>query len=97
MGGSPFIQKRTQHHLKLSSRSLPAQGHDYSKKVFLFVKQAVRYASFQHLMKLTQHPVAWVYEAWDGLLALLREGNNHQHAIAIQFLSTLARSAPQES
>ena len=55
-----------------------------------------RYASFHYLMKLTQQPVAWAYDAWDGQLALVREGDNHQRAIAAQLLSSLARSDPQE-
>ncbi|RKH63258.1 hypothetical protein [Corallococcus llansteffanensis] len=55
----------------------------------------VRYASFRHVMEVTQQPVEWAAEVWEDLLALLREGDNHQRAIAAQVLSNLARSDTQ--
>ncbi|RKG51071.1 hypothetical protein D7X30_36670 [Corallococcus sp. AB011P] len=51
-----------------------------------------RYASFRHVMEVTQAKVAWAAEVWDGLLALLKEGDNHQRAIAAQVLANLAKS-----
>lgn len=54
-----------------------------------------RYASYQHLMQVTEQPVEWASEVWEGLLALLREGDNHQRAIAAQVLSNLAKSDTQ--
>ena len=55
-----------------------------------------RAASFHHLLALVQQPVDWAYEVWDELLALLREGDNHQRAIAAQLLSSLAKSDSQQ-
>lgn len=51
-----------------------------------------RYASFQYIINLTNQPVDWAYEVWDDLLNLLRTGDNHQRTIAVQVLSTLAKS-----
>ncbi|MBC7829011.1 MAG: hypothetical protein H7122_14775 [Chitinophagaceae bacterium] len=56
----------------------------------------LRYASFHYLIQLTQQPVNWAYEVWDELLALLRNGDNHQRAIAAQLLSNLAKSDSQK-
>ena len=55
-----------------------------------------RYASYRHLMDVTEQPVDWASEVWDELLALLREGDNHQRAIAAQLLSNLAKSDSQQ-
>ncbi|MEJ7676927.1 MAG: hypothetical protein WKG06_03430 [Segetibacter sp.] len=55
-----------------------------------------RYASFQYIINLTKQPVEWAYEVWDDLLNLLRTGDNHQRTIAVQVLSNLAKSDPEE-
>jgi hypothetical protein len=55
-----------------------------------------RYTSFQYIINLTQQPVAWAYEAWDKLLALLKSGDNHERAIGVQVLSSLAKSDPEQ-
>ncbi|MHA7633455.1 hypothetical protein [Corallococcus sp. M7] len=51
-----------------------------------------RYASFRHVMEVTQQKVDWAAEVWDGLLTLLKDGDNHQRAIAAQVLANLAKS-----
>ncbi|RYZ42841.1 MAG: hypothetical protein EOO71_06210 [Myxococcaceae bacterium] len=53
-----------------------------------------RSESYRHLMAVTDAPVDWAAEVWAELLALLREGDNHQRAIAAQLLSNLAKSDP---
>ena len=55
-----------------------------------------RYTSFQYIINLTQQPIAWAYEAWDKLLALLKSGDNHERAIGVQVLSNLAKSDPEQ-
>jgi len=54
----------------------------------------LRYASFQYIINLTKQPVDWAYEVWDNLLALTKNGDNHQRTIAVQVLSNLAKSDP---
>ncbi len=49
-----------------------------------------RYAAYLSLMDATQSAVDWAYEAWDDLVALLSEGDNHQRAMAAQLLANLA-------
>ena len=56
----------------------------------------VRYASFQYLLELTSKPVDWAYEVWDKLLLLTKAGDNHQRTIAVQLLSNLAKSDPDQ-
>jgi hypothetical protein len=51
--------------------------------------------AFSALLTATEQPVDWAYEAWDGLLADLRDPDNHVRAIAAQVLCNLARSDPQ--
>src|SRR5258707_3708527 len=55
-----------------------------------------RYAAYMALMAATEQPVDWAYEAWDELLAMTRDANNHRRAIATQLLSQLARSDPKK-
>jgi len=50
-----------------------------------------RFAAYQALMTATSQPVAWAYDAWDELLAMTRDANNHRRAIATQLLSQLAQ------
>lgn len=51
---------------------------------------------YQQLMFITNQPVDWAYEAWDGLLADLRHKDNHVRAIAAQLLCNLAKSDPEK-
>ena len=54
-----------------------------------------RYAAYMALLKATDQPVDWAYEAWDELLEMTRDPNNHRRAIATQVLSNLAKSDPK--
>ncbi len=56
----------------------------------------LRYDSFQYIIKLTKEPVNWAYEVWDDLLTLTKKGDNHQRTIAVQVLSNLAKSDPEQ-
>ena len=55
----------------------------------------LRYTSFRFVMEATDDPVDWAYDVWDGLVELLRRGDNHQRAIAAQVLANLAKSDPE--
>jgi hypothetical protein len=58
--------------------------------------RAMQNEAFTRILAETEKPVAWAYEAWDGLLADLRHKDNHVRAIAAQVLCNLAaRSDPQ--
>jgi hypothetical protein len=46
-------------------------------------------------MEATKEPVGWAYEVWDGLLGILKTGDNRQRAIAAQVLCALAKSDPE--
>lgn len=48
--------------------------------------------AYSQLIAVTDQPVDWAYEAWDGLLADLRHPDNHVRAIAAQLLCNLAKS-----
>lgn len=62
----------------------------------LYSKDAnLRYESFQYIINLTKQPVDWAYEVWDDLLALTKNGDNHQRTIAVQVLCNLAKSDPR--
>ena len=51
--------------------------------------------AFFYILKATDHPVDWAYEAWDELVGLLRSPDNHERAIAAQVLCNLAKSDPK--
>jgi len=53
-------------------------------------------AAFQAMIKLTDQPVTWAYEAWAELLVMLRDKDNHQRAIGAQVLCNLAKSDPEQ-
>lgn len=57
---------------------------------------SLRYASFQYIINLTKQPVDWAYDVWDDLLAMTKNGDNHQRTIAVQVLSSLAKSDPKQ-
>ena len=48
------------------------------------------------LLKETEKPVAWAYEAWDELVSSLIHKNNRTRAIAAQVLCSLAKSDPKK-
>ena len=52
----------------------------------------VRFNALQALLKLTETPVAWVYEVWDLLLDKLENENSYQRSIGIMLLCNLAKS-----
>ena len=52
-------------------------------------------AAFLALMKATEQRVDWAYEAWDELLAMLTDKDNHVRAIGAQVLCNLAISDPK--
>jgi len=52
--------------------------------------------AFAYILKTTDKPVDWAYEAWDELLANLTHKDNHNRAIAAQVLCNLAKSDPKE-
>ena len=51
--------------------------------------------AFFVVVKMTDKPVDWSYEAWDELLANLTHKDNHNRAIAAQVLCNLAKSDPK--
>ncbi len=51
--------------------------------------------AFFAILKLTDKPVDWAYEAWDELLVNLTHKDNHNRAIAAQVLCNLAKSDPK--
>jgi hypothetical protein len=53
-------------------------------------------AAFMHLISVTDEPVAWSYDIWDDLVAMLAHPGNRVRAIASQVLCNLAKSDPDE-
>jgi hypothetical protein len=51
--------------------------------------------AFQFFLDATKEPVGWAYEVWDDFIALLKNGDNRQRAIAAQALCSLAKSDPR--
>ena len=51
--------------------------------------------AFTYILKVTDKPVDWAYEAWDELLQRLSSKDNHDRAIAAQVLCNLAKSDPK--
>jgi len=51
--------------------------------------------AFKYVLKVTDKPVDWAYEAWDGLLEGLTHKDNHDRAIGAQVLCNLAKSDPR--
>jgi len=56
----------------------------------------MQYQAFMFLLQVTDQPLDWAYETWDGLLADLAHKDNHVRAIAAQLLCNLAKSDPQK-
>ena len=53
-------------------------------------------AAYYAVIDATDQPVDWAYEVWDELLRLMKTGDNHQRTIAVQVLSNLAKSDPEQ-
>lgn len=51
--------------------------------------------AYMFLMKETEKPVDWAYEAWDELIAGLTDKDNHVRAICGQLLGNLGKSDPK--
>ena len=49
-----------------------------------------------YILKATDKPGDWAYEAWDEIVKNLGHADNHNRAIAAQVLCNLAKSDPQE-
>jgi hypothetical protein len=54
-----------------------------------------RYEALSALLAVTEQPVDWAHEVWDGLIAGLAHPDNHQRAIAAQLLCNLTKSDPE--
>lgn len=52
--------------------------------------------AFFYILKVTDKPVDWAYEAWDDIVKNLNHKDNHNRAIAAQILCALAKSDPKE-
>lgn len=52
--------------------------------------------AFFYIIELTDKPVDWAYDVWDGMVADLRHKANHRRAIAAQVLCNLAKSDPED-
>jgi hypothetical protein len=74
---------------------MDSNTHAHLRNLHSADKQA-RYHSFLALVAATDEPVDWAYDVWDGLLAMLSQGDNHQRAIAAQLLANLAKSDPDK-
>jgi hypothetical protein len=51
--------------------------------------------AYMSLMKETEKPVDWAYEAWDELVEGLAHKDNHVRSISSQLLANLAKSDPK--
>jgi hypothetical protein len=51
--------------------------------------------AYMFLMKETEKPVDWAYEAWDDLIEGLTDKDNHVRAICGQLLGNLGKSDPK--
>src|SRR5829696_6998202 len=51
--------------------------------------------AYYYILEVTEKPVDWAYEGWDGLVKDLRHKDNHVRAIAAQVLANLAKSDPE--
>jgi hypothetical protein len=51
--------------------------------------------AYFYILKTTDKPVDWAYEAWDDIVNNLTHTDNHNRAIAAQILCNLAKSDPE--
>jgi hypothetical protein len=54
-----------------------------------------QFKAYDYLMKETEQPVDWAYEAWDEIVDGLAHKDNHVRAITAQILTSLAKSDPK--
>jgi hypothetical protein len=54
-----------------------------------------QFKAYDYLMKVTEKPVDWAYEAWDELVDGLTHKDNHVRAICGQLLGNLGKSDPK--
>jgi len=54
-----------------------------------------QFKAYDYLMKETEKPVDWAYEAWDEIVAGLTDKDNHVRAICGQLLGNLGISDPK--
>lgn len=54
-----------------------------------------QFKAYDYLMKETEQPVDWAYEAWDEIVEGLTHKDNHVRAITAQILTHLAKSDPK--
>ncbi len=62
----------------------------------IFSDASAQDEAYTYLMSATDQPVEWAYEAWEKLLAGLKDKDNRTRAIASQVLSNLAKSDPDQ-
>jgi hypothetical protein len=55
----------------------------------------IQFKAYDYLMKETEKPVGWAYEAWDEIVDGLTHKDNHVRAITSQILTHLAKSDPK--
>jgi hypothetical protein len=55
----------------------------------------IQFKAYDYLMKETEQPVDWAYDAWDELIEGLTHKDNHVRAITSQILTHLAKSDPK--
>jgi hypothetical protein len=55
----------------------------------------IQFKAYDYLMKETEQPVDWAYEAWDEIVEGLTHKDNHVRAITSQILTHLAKSDPK--
>lgn len=55
----------------------------------------VQFKAYDYLMKETEQPVDWAYEAWDEIVEGLTHKDNHIRAITSQLLANLGKSDPK--
>lgn len=58
--------------------------------------RALQNEAYDALMRATETPVDWAYDAWDDLVTALQHEDNHVRAIAAQVLANLANSDPDD-
>lgn len=56
----------------------------------------IRMGALQSLLKMTESPVDWVYDVWDGLFEKLNHENSFQRSIGIMVLCNLAKSDTED-
>lgn len=55
-----------------------------------------QYEAYNHIMEETEGKVDWAYEVWDQLIEDLTNRDIHKRSRAVQFLSSLAISDPEQ-